>query len=49
VRFVHERLGQSAIAEEFVDGRELYVGVLGNNHDLDVLPITELVFDKERV
>lgn len=31
VRFVHERIGTDAIAEEFIDGRELYVSVLGND------------------
>ena len=37
-----------AIAEEFVDGRELYVSVIGNGDNLDILPITEMVFDKRR-
>jgi len=43
VRFVHERLGTDAIVERYIDGRELYVGVLGN-HRLRVLPIWELSF-----
>lgn len=30
VQFVHESLGTAAILEEFIDGRELYVGVIGN-------------------
>ncbi len=47
VRFVHERFGQPAIAEEFVEGRELYVGMLGNGERLDILPIIEMVFDKD--
>jgi len=45
VRFVHERLGTDAIVEHYIDGRELYVGVLGN-HRLRVLPIWELSFTK---
>jgi D-alanine-D-alanine ligase len=45
---VHERFGQGAIAEEFVDGRELYVSLVGNNESLQILPITELVFDKRK-
>lgn len=48
VHFVHESFAQAAIAEEFVDGRELYVSMLGNDEDLVVLPIVELVFDKEK-
>ncbi len=34
-----------AIAEQYIDGRELYVTVLGNKR-LEVLPIRELVFGK---
>jgi D-alanine-D-alanine ligase len=43
VRFIHESLGTPALVEEYVEGRELYVGVLGN-HRLQVLPIWELDF-----
>jgi D-alanine-D-alanine ligase len=48
VAFIHERFGQGAIAEEFVDGRELYVSIVGNDQSLEILPITEMVFDKSR-
>lgn len=48
VAFIHERFGQGAIAEEFVDGRELYVSLVGNDDGLEILPITEMVFDKRR-
>jgi D-alanine-D-alanine ligase len=48
VAMMHERFGQPAIAEEFVEGRELYVSLIGNGSDLDILPITEMVFDKRR-
>src|SRR4029450_11166516 len=41
-RFVHEGIHTDAIAEEFVPGRELYVGVLGNER-VTVLPPRELV------
>jgi len=43
VTFVHERVGTAAIAEQYIEGRELYVGVLGNNR-LRVLPVWELEF-----
>ncbi len=46
VAFVHEHAGTDAIAEEFIGGRELYVGVLGNQR-LEVLPVWELLFDKK--
>ena len=47
VAFVHERLGTDAIAEQYIDGRELYVGVLGNER-LATLPIWELQMTKLR-
>lgn len=45
VSFIHRKLNQPAIAEELIDGRELYVGIIGNRH-LDMLPIVEITFDK---
>jgi D-alanine-D-alanine ligase len=45
VSFIHESLGTDALVERFIDGRELYVGVLGN-HRLETLPIWELLFTK---
>jgi D-alanine-D-alanine ligase len=44
VEYMHATYGAGVIAEEYVDGRELYVGVIGNSR-LDVLPIWELSFD----
>jgi D-alanine-D-alanine ligase len=43
VAFIHDRIGTAAIAEQYIEGRELYVGVLGNER-LRVLPIWELKF-----
>jgi D-alanine-D-alanine ligase len=43
VAFIHERIETAAIAEQFIEGRELYVGVLGNNR-LQALPVWELKF-----
>jgi D-alanine-D-alanine ligase len=43
VKFIHERIGTAAIAEQYIDGREIYVGVLGNDR-LRVLPVWELNF-----
>lgn len=42
VAFIHERLKTDAIVESFIPGRELYVGVLGNDR-LQVLPPWELM------
>jgi D-alanine-D-alanine ligase len=43
VLFIHENLGTAAIVEQFIDGRELYVGVLGNER-LEVFPVWEMSF-----
>jgi D-alanine-D-alanine ligase len=43
VQFIHESVGTAAILEEFIDGREMYVGVLGNDR-LQVFPVWEMSF-----
>jgi D-alanine-D-alanine ligase len=45
VRFIHETIGTDAIVERYIAGRELYVGVLGNQR-LEVFPVWELLFTK---
>jgi len=45
VEFVHRSLGTDAIAERFIQGRELYVGVMGNRR-LQTFPVWELLFTK---
>jgi D-alanine-D-alanine ligase len=45
VRFVHERIGTDAIAEQFIEGRELYVSVLGNDR-LRAFTPWELIAEK---
>jgi len=47
VRFVHEGWEQPVTVEEYIQGREFYVGILGNKK-LTVLPIRECVFDSEQ-
>ncbi len=45
VKFIHEHVGTPAIAEQYIDGREIYVGVLGNER-LRALPVWELEFER---
>lgn len=45
VRFIHERMDQGALVEEYVEGRELYASVIGNRR-LEVLPLREVIFSK---
>ncbi len=42
-RFLHERFAGDVLIEEYVEGREMYVGVLGNRR-LTVLPPREIFF-----
>jgi D-alanine-D-alanine ligase len=43
VQFIHEKCASDVIAEEYIEGRELYVGLLGN-HRVQVFPVREMVF-----
>ena len=43
-QFIHDSIGTDAIVERYIEGRELYCGVLGNQR-LRVLPVWELTFD----
>jgi len=43
VQFMHEQIGSDALVEEYIEGRELYVGVLGNER-LTRLPVWEMRF-----
>src|SRR5215472_5451278 len=43
IEFVHEQVGADALVEEYIEGRELYVGVMGNDR-LTRLPVWEMVF-----
>jgi len=45
VEFIHDHIGSDAIAERYVDGRELYVGLLGNDR-VRVFPAWEMHFQK---
>ncbi|KPK73869.1 MAG: hypothetical protein AMJ79_14930 [Phycisphaerae bacterium SM23_30] len=42
--FVHDRWDQAAIAEEYIEGQELYVSLMGNKR-LTVFPIRGCIFD----
>jgi D-alanine-D-alanine ligase len=45
VSFIHESIGTDALVEQYIEGRELYIGVLGNQR-LQSLPVWELSFAK---
>lgn len=45
VAFIHNSVGSGALIERYVEGREFYVGIIGNGQ-LQVLPVWELILDK---
>lgn len=45
VQFIHDTIMTPAIVEQFIDGRELYVGVIGNDR-LQTFPVWEMSFSK---
>jgi D-alanine-D-alanine ligase len=43
IAFIHDQTHSDALVEEYIEGRELYVGVIGNDR-LKVLPVWEMRF-----
>ncbi len=43
IKFIHERFNMDALVEEYIEGRELYVSVLGDGR-LKTFPIREMKF-----
>jgi D-alanine-D-alanine ligase len=39
VQMIHEKLNDAALAEEYIEGREFYVGILGNQLPVSLPPI----------
>ncbi len=44
---IRKELGDEALAEEFIEGREVYVGVIGTKEMPEILPIVELDFGEK--
>ena len=43
IEFIHEQTSSDALVEEYIEGRELYIGVMGNDR-LTTFPVWELSF-----
>jgi len=44
VRRIHDRIGQPALIEQYIEGRELNISVINRKGDLEVLPLAEIDF-----
>jgi D-alanine-D-alanine ligase len=44
VQFIHDQVQTDAIAEQYIEGRELYLGLLGNQR-IQALPVWEMLFE----
>jgi D-alanine-D-alanine ligase len=44
VAFIHHSVGSGALIERYIEGRELYVGIIGNGQ-LQALPVWELIME----
>ena len=44
-RFIHDKFHCDALIEEYIDGRELYVSLIGN-HRITVFPAREIFFER---
>jgi len=45
IKMIHERMDQDALCEEYIEGREIYVGITGNER-LTAYPAREIKFGK---
>lgn len=45
ITYIHQKIGVDAIVEEFVPGREFYVGIMGN-YRMEILPVWEVFYNK---
>lgn len=43
-----DHYNQPALVEEYIDGREFTVGILGNGEDIEILPIMEINFNDDK-
>ncbi len=45
IAFIHDHVQSDALVEEYIEGREMYIGVLGNSR-LHTMPVWEMNFGK---
>jgi D-alanine-D-alanine ligase len=45
IQFIHESISTEALVEQYIEGRELYCAIIGNDR-LQVFPVWEMFFEK---
>ena len=43
IHYIHEEFDSPALVEEYIDGREIYASILGNEN-AEVLPLIDSIF-----
>ncbi|MFH0876082.1 MAG: ATP-grasp domain-containing protein [archaeon] len=45
IKYITETYKQASIVEEYIEGRELNVALIGNGKDIEALPVSEVIFN----
>jgi D-alanine-D-alanine ligase len=46
VDYIHKEFQEEALIEEFIEGKEISVGIIGNKENLEILPLLEIDFSE---
>ncbi len=46
IDYIHKEFQEEALVEEFIEGKEISVGILGNKKNLEILPLLEIDFSE---
>lgn len=46
INYIHKKFNEPALIEEFIEGKEISIGVIGNREELEILPLLEIDFSE---